>query len=60
MYNLKETLENCPFCGAKAKLVQEKGDYKIFCTSIYCDAQYGWCANKEDAVTGWNRRVNDE
>ena len=47
-------LQPCPFCGSKAILVEDKEQYKIYCTK--CDCQYGWCEHKEDAIRGWNRR----
>lgn len=46
-------LENCPFCGGEATLVEDK-QYKIFCTK--CDCQYGWCEDRDDVIRGWNRR----
>lgn len=49
----------CPFCGSKAKLINDRNAYKVFCTDIWCDAQYGWCYDKGDAINGWNRRAND-
>lgn len=51
---ISQKLRNCPFCGSKAILVEDKEQYKIFCTK--CDAQYGWCEYKDDALHGWNRR----
>ena len=52
-------LKPCPFYGNTAKLIEDRGAFKVFCTSIYCDAQYGWCKKAEDVVYGWNRRAND-
>lgn len=49
-------LDPCPFCGCSAVLVEDHEAFKIFCTGHDCDAQYGWCADKESAVRGWNRR----
>lgn len=50
-------LKPCPFCGGKARLVKDVVAYKVFCIRLNCDAQYGWCATKEAAIQGWNRRV---
>lgn len=50
-------LNLCPFCGEKARLVKDGEAYKVYCRSPACDAQYGWCATKEEAVQGWNRRA---
>ena len=50
-------LKKCPFCGSAAKLVEDRNAYKVFCASIHCDAQYGWCKKEEDVISGWNRRM---
>ena len=53
-------LKPCPFCGSAAKIVKEgTSSYKIFCTSIYCDAQMGWCIDADLLANEWNRRAND-
>lgn len=51
---MMERLKPCPFCGGEATLVEDKKQYKIFCTK--CDCQYGWCEDKDDTIHGWNRR----
>ena len=56
---MKDKLEPCPFCGCVAILREDEGSYKVFCLGANCDAQYGWCASKEQAVNGWNRRVGE-
>ena len=56
-----EKLRECPFCGSAAKMVKDgTSSYKIFCTSIYCDAQMGWCIDADLLANEWNRRVNDD
>ena len=50
-------LKPCPFCEGKARLVKDGEAYKVYCISPACDAQYGWCATKEKAIQGWNRRA---
>ena len=55
-----QNLRECPFCGSAAKMVKDgTSSYKIFCTSIYCDAQMGWCSDDDLLADEWNRRVND-
>ena len=54
---MSRELKPCPFCGGKARLVKDGEAYKVYCISHACDAQYGWCATKEKAIQGWNRRV---
>lgn len=51
-------LQPCPFCGSKAILVEDKEQYKIYCTK--CECQYGWCEHKDDAIRGWNRRKGEQ
>lgn len=53
-------LKLCPFCGSKAVVVEavdEPGAWKVFCMNPDCDAQYGWCADREYTIKGWNRRA---
>lgn len=57
---MENKLRTCPFCGCGAVLVEDEGAYKVFCRSAYCDAQYGWCATAEQAISGWNRRKKSE
>ena len=53
-------LKPCLFCGSAAKMVKDgTSSYKIFCTSIYCDAQMGWCNDDDLLADEWSRRVND-
>lgn len=52
-----DKLELCPHCGGKAIVVDDSGEWKVFCTNPDCDAQYGWCASRAYAIRGWNRRV---
>ena len=57
----KIKLKPCPFCGGKAKILNEY--------SVGFEAYYAWCENcrysssiyddKTDAVEAWNRRTND-
>lgn len=51
-------LKPCPFCGGVPKLVEDEGQYKIFCTNSACDAQYGWCADKDYIISMWNKRAD--
>ena len=50
-------LKPCPFCGGKAIVVDDNGEWKVFCTNPDCDAQYGWCASRAYVIRGWNRRA---
>lgn len=53
-------LEPCPFCGDTCPvLVEDRNQYKIYCDNPDCDCQYGWCADREYIIKGWNRRVYD-
>ena len=59
--NNTNVLMKCPFCGSAAKMVRDgTGSYKIFCVSIYCDAQMGWCMDADLIADEWNRRANDD
>lgn len=50
----------CPFCGdPHPVLIEDKNQYKIYCDNPDCDCQYGWCADREYIIKGWNRRVYD-
>ena len=56
----EDGLKPCPCCGHPAILAEDgelSRSYKVFCTNPGCDAQYGWCADKDQAVKGWNKRV---
>ena len=56
-----EKLRECPFCGSAAKMVRDgTSSYKKFCTSIYCDAQMGWCMDADLLAKEWNMRIYDE
>lgn len=58
--NNTNVLMKCPFCGSAAKMVKDgTSSYKIFCISIYCDAQMGWCMDADLLAKEWNRRAND-
>ena len=50
-------LKTCPHCGWIPKLFCDDDQYKIYCTNPDCDASYGWCADREYLIKGWNRRV---
>lgn len=55
-----EPLEPCPFCGdPHPVLVEDQNQYKIYCNNPDCDCQYGWCADREYIIKGWNRRIYD-
>lgn len=53
-------LKPCPFCGRKPTLVYDRNAYKVFCQNGFCLAAYGWSAEKEEVIKGWNRRTNNE
>ena len=56
-----EKLEPCPFCGGDgAILIKYGGEYKIFCGTAECDAQFGWCDDKEHVIKSWNYRSDDD
>lgn len=59
-------LKPCPFCGSPAELrethrVPTGYNYTPRCTVTSCAGRLSklWM-NKEDAISAWNRRVNDE
>lgn len=55
-----EPLEPCPFFGDPYPvLIEDKNQYKIYCDNPDCDCQYGWYADREYIIKGWNRRVYD-
>lgn len=58
---METKLKTCPFCGDEAMLVED-GElspvYKVFCLS--CDAEYGWCTSRKEAINGWNKRVDED
>ena len=60
---MKDKLKPCPFCGGKAKVIEEydcmigKNAYFIECCN--CRATfYNGNANKNKEIEKWNRRVN--
>lgn len=54
-----EKLDPCPFCGGDgAMLIKYGGEYKIYCGNAECDAQFGWCDDKEHVIKSWNHRSN--
>ena len=63
-----EPLKNCPFCGGKAFICEEKElayegqkeqqTYLVYCTN--CRATLlKWWTTEEEAIKAWNRRTND-
>ena len=61
IFEVMEELKPCPFCGSKAKLVQDgETSFKIFCTGANCDAAMGWCISRKSLVNDWNRRADVE
>lgn len=57
---MSDELKPCPFCGGKAVLIRDRDAFKIYCTNRSCDAQYGWCADEEYTIDGWNRRNHND
>ena len=56
-----EKLKPCPFCGGDGAILIKYGDeYKIFCGTAWCDAQFGWCNDKEHVIKSWNYRSDDD
>ena len=55
-----EELKPCPFCGGEATLDHYESDgYLAYC--ILCHAMIEhWCADKQEAINKWNKRVGDE
>lgn len=60
---MSEELKPCPFCGGKAKLIEEKhreypSTYIVACKGM-CIRQYPY-KDKNRALEAWNRRAKDE
>lgn len=58
--NLKKELKPCPFCGGKAEIKKDEGQYvNIKCTQCPCDMGRYWFTRQTDAIKAWNRRFNN-
>lgn len=60
-----EAVKPCPFCGGKARIVQNdplmKGEKKFYVFGVICnecDAHF-WKNTEEEAIEAWNRRADN-
>lgn len=60
-----EKLKDCPFCGGKAQMWTSGNqhanytEYRVCCMKCHVTQAGQWYYTEKDAVTAWNRRVND-
>lgn len=60
MAEVKEELKPCPFCGAKAQMLNySKNEWLAEC-SVCSGMVERWRETEEEAIEQWNRRVNDD
>ena len=69
---MAKKLEKCPWCGSKAKLIENEHGFSVICTSNIATDCFYYCGaddkgglwtdvisiytKKEDAINDWNRR----
>ena len=54
-----DELKPCPFCGSKAEMLNcSPKDWLVICP-VCCGMVERWVETKEEAITQWNRRVQD-
>lgn len=53
-------LKPCPFCGGKAEMLNcSPKDWLVICP-VCCGMVERWVETKEEAITQWNRRAQDD
>ena len=57
---MNDKLKECPFCGGKAKIIQDKESgivygYGVKCRN--CGNGASWYTKKQSAIGAWNRRA---
>jgi Lar family restriction alleviation protein len=63
VWEMKEELKPCPFCGKKAKLHRLFGlpkFWKVSCKNFYCAGMTKCYREKQLAIAAWNKRVTIE
>lgn len=59
MAEVKKELKPCPFCGAKAQMLNySKNEWLAECS--VCSGMVERWRETEEAIEQWNRRVNDD
>jgi Lar family restriction alleviation protein len=51
----------CPFCGAKAKILNYSGAFRVVDTNYKCSVTFSerWYKTEQEAIDAWNRRAPD-
>ena len=52
-------LKPCPFCGEKAVVIENYGNYRAFEVFCGCGGRVAYYETKKEAIKAWNRRANE-